>query len=394
MKNLLLIAVIAIVLASCSKSFDKPASSAAIETSAHGEQKCDFGLTKFNLSKRAPIDNGIALRKPTRPTTGGGTTTTNPPTGGVILLDFDGTIVKNTSWNYNGDINCAPANLSAAQIDEILMRVSNDYSPFNILVTTDEAIYNAANIYKRMRVVFTESWEWYGQAGGVSMTGSFSTGSGSPCFVFSSLLNYNTKNISEAGSHEAGHTLGLRHQASYDANGVLTSSYNYGQGTGETGWAPIMGVGYNRNLTIWHNGPTAAGPTSSQDDVAIITNVVGAKNDDFADNYSNATAIQGSIDGMINNNNDVDFFTIDIADLKNISLVPSNVGSPNSGADVDLLLKIYNSQGQLINTFDDVNTLNISTTLNSGKYYLAVTSTPNQYATKYGMLGKYTVTIL
>ena len=97
---------------------------------------------------------------------------------------------------------------------------------------------------------------------------------------------------------------------------------------------------------------------------------------------------------MINSNTDVDFFTIDIASAKNISLVPFNVGAPNSGADVDLLLKVYNSQGQLIGTYDDANTLHISGTLNAGKYYLAVTTTPNQYASKYGMLGKYIVNVL
>jgi hypothetical protein len=403
MKNALLIAVIATVMFSCSKSIDKPAGSIATEGSTHGEQKCDFGITKFSLSKRAPVSDDVAMRRPTTKTTVGGTggsggttttTTNNTATGGVIYLDFDGQLVSNTSWNYNGDINCAPANLTAAQINEIVMRVGNDYSPFNILVTTDEAVYNAANIYRRMRVIITESWEWYGQAGGVSYTGSFTTGSNTPCFVFSSLLSYNTKNISEAAAHEAGHTLGLRHQASYDASGVLISSYNYGQGSGEICWAPIMGVGYNRNLTIWHNGPTSAGPTSYQDDVAIITNVVGVKGDDFPDTYSNATTIPGSVEGMINRNTDVDFFAIDIASPKNISLIPFNVAAPNSGADVDLLLKVYDAQGQLITTVDDVNTLNVSTTLNAGKYYLAVTCTPNVYAPKYGMLGKYTVSIL
>jgi hypothetical protein len=245
-----------------------------------------------------------------------------------------------------------------------------------------------------MRIVFTESWEWYGQVGGVSYTGSFTWGNNTPCFVFSSLLGYNTKNISEAASHEAGHTLGLRHQASYDASGVLVSSYNYGQGSGEISWAPIMGVGYNSNLTIWHNGPTPNGSTSYQDDVAIITQAVGAKNDDFSNSYSNATTITSSVEGIINNNTDIDFFSINIASSKNISLVPFNVGAPNSGADVDLLLKVYNAQGQLISSFDDVNKLNISATLNAGKYYLAVTTTPNQYAPKYGMLGKYSLTVL
>jgi hypothetical protein len=398
MKNLAFIAAIAIVFTSCSKSVEKPFSVVSND-GAHGEQKCDFGLKQFNISKRAPVSDDATLRKPTRLTSGNNnntttTTTTSAVTGGVILLDFNGHLVQNTSWNVNGDINAVTANLTTAQIEEIFMRVSNDYSPFNIVVTTDEAIYDAANANKRIRVLITETWEWYGQVGGVAYTGSFTWGNNTPCFVFSSLLGYNTKNIAEAAAHEAGHTLGLRHQASYDASGNLVSSYNYGQGSGEISWAPIMGVGYNRNLTIWHNGPSSLGATSYQDDVAIIKNVVGARTDDVADNLSSATAIAGSADGMINSNTDVDFFTIDVASPKNISLLPFNVGAPNSGADVDLLLKVYNSQGQLIGTFDDVNTLNISATLNTGKYYLAVTTTPNEYASKYGMLGKYILNVL
>src|SRR5215212_8809883 len=123
MKNLLLIAAIAIVLASCSKSVDKPASSVTTESVDHGEQKCDFGLSRFNLSKRAPVYNEATLRKPTKLTTGGSGTTNNTPTGGVIFLDFDGHLVKNTSWNVNGDINCVPANLTIDQITEIVMRI-------------------------------------------------------------------------------------------------------------------------------------------------------------------------------------------------------------------------------------------------------------------------------
>jgi hypothetical protein len=278
---------------------------------------------------------------------------------------------------------------------EILLSVTNDFSPFNIVVTTDQATYDAANIYKRMRIVFTESWEWYGKAGGVAYTGSFTWGDNTPCFVFSSLLNYNTKSISEAAAHEAGHTLGLRHQASYDANGIKTSDYNYGQGSGEIGWAPIMGVGYSHNLTIWHNGPTPNGPASLQDDVAIITNVVGTRVDDYSNSNSGAASLLTSADGIINSNGDIDFFSLDLNTTKQVALTPFNIGgSYHPGADVDLLLKIYNSQGALIATLDEASVLNISTTLNAGKYFIGVTTVSNQFAKTYGMLGRYTVSIL
>ncbi|MDP9230541.1 MAG: hypothetical protein M3O67_07705, partial [Bacteroidota bacterium] len=237
MKYLLIIALFC--LAACSKSIDKQAdfTTPTENKDLKHPESCDFGITQFNMVKRPMVNDATANRgKPIKLTSGGGGTSSTG--GSVILLDFDGYVVKNTSWNYNGDINCAPANLTVAQIEEIFKRVSNDYSPFNITITTDEAVYTAANIYKRMRVVLTESWEWYGQAGGVAYTNSFTWGDNTPCFIFSSLLNYNTKFISEAASHEAGHTLGLRHQASYDASGVKLSDYNYGQGSGEMGWAP------------------------------------------------------------------------------------------------------------------------------------------------------------
>ncbi len=177
-----------------------------------------------------------------------------PSAQAVILLDFDGHKVQGTSWNTSGPINCDGANLPTSKIDEIYSRIAEDYRPFNINITTDESKYNAAPSNRRMRVIFTISSSWYGSAGGVAYIGSFTWGDNTPAFVFTALLNYNTKFISEAGAHEAGHTLSLQHQASYDASCVRTSPYNYGTGEGEISWAPIMGVGYYKNATTWYDG--------------------------------------------------------------------------------------------------------------------------------------------
>ena len=146
----------------------------------------------------------------------------------VLFLDFDGHNVSGTSWNYNGPIVAAPAGLNTDQITEIYNRIAEDYRPFNINVTTDQSKYTAAAANRRMRVIFTTTYEWYGSsAGGVAYTGSFTWGDNTPCFIFTSLLGYNAKYLAEAGAHEAGHTFGLRHQASYDANCNLLNSYNY-----------------------------------------------------------------------------------------------------------------------------------------------------------------------
>jgi hypothetical protein len=382
-----------VIFVSCSKQ--KEIKSDFLPISRNKEiEKCSFGVKEFNLSKRASVadEEGSFSRGPkTGGSSIGGTTT--PITESVILLDFNGQLVSGTSWNYNGPITCTPANLTSTDISRIVDHVSNDYSPFNVLVTTDETMYNAANPAKRIRVIITETWEWYGQAGGVSFIGSFTWGDNTPCFVFSSLLNYNTKQIAEAASHEAGHTFGLNHQASYDAGGVLVSEYNYGQGSGEIGWAPIMGCGYYQNLTIWHNGATKYGVNSIQDDVTIIRNVVGLKTDDYSNTSTGAAVLLASMDGIINSNTDIDFFSVSTSSAKTISAEPFNVGTNNLAGNVDLVIKVYNQQKVLISTTDNPLSLSSSVNLSAGQYYISVAAVPNSYASTYGMEGKYKVSL-
>ncbi|MBM3432559.1 MAG: hypothetical protein FJX92_06115 [Bacteroidetes bacterium] len=156
-----------------------------------------------------------------------------PSASAVIFLDFDGHTVDGTGWNYNGPIYCAPSGLDNTKITTIFNRVAEDYRPFNVNVTTDSTKFLAAPLNKRMRVILTITSSWYGNSGGVAFVGSFKWGDDTPCFVFSALLGYNEKFVAEATTHEAGHTLGLYHQAAYDNNCSKTSEYNGGTGTGE-----------------------------------------------------------------------------------------------------------------------------------------------------------------
>lgn len=193
-----------------------------------------------------------------------------------LLLDFTGYYVENTPWNYNGPFTCAPANLTSTQVNEVLENVRGEYSRYKVNVTTDENVFNAAPAQKRMRLVLTETWEWYGQTGGVAFIGSFSWGDKTPCFVFTSLLgNNNTKAIKEAASHELGHTIGLIHQSKYDVNCNLVSEYNAGNGVE----APIMGLPYYAPDagTKWWVGPTPYGCNDIQDDDQILSQKLGVK---------------------------------------------------------------------------------------------------------------------
>ncbi len=388
MKNLVIAMIGCIVFASCSKTkMDQEVST----TLPSDLQSCDFGFTSFNLIKRSPvnynIDESLLRGKP-----GGGGSTTPPPTGaGLIYLDFNGQFVTGTPWNGGASFTCAPANLTVDEINQVVSRVASDYSPFNITITTDEAVFNASTA-KRMRVIITESWEWYGQTGGAAFIGTLAAGSTTPCFVFSSLLGYSPRGIAEATSHESGHTIGLYHQSTYSGT-TKTAEYNAGQGTGEIGWAPIMGNSYSKNLSLWHKGPTNVSASTIQDDVAVITTVVGAKTDDHSNSVSGATALSSSVDALINNSTDVDYFSVNLLAASTITLTPFNFGLYNAGANVDLNLKIYNSQGTLIATVNDALILNAATVAAAGTYYISVETTSNAYTTTYGMLGKYNLRI-
>ena len=112
--------------------------------------------------------------------------------------------------------------------------------PFNINVTTDLKVFQNAPEGRRQRVVITPTTKAAPGAGGVAYIGSFNWTGDTPCWVFIT----SGKSCAEAASHEAGHTLGLGHDGK-DVNGTHTEYYG-GQGSGNTGWAPIMGVGYDQ----------------------------------------------------------------------------------------------------------------------------------------------------
>src|SRR6187549_2730088 len=328
-----------------------------------------------------------------------------PSASAVILLDFNGHTVAGTNWNVNGTYTCNSSGLSDEGITEAFNRVAEDYRPFNINVTTNEAKYTAAPFNKRMRVVITTSNEWYGSgAGGVAYINSFTWGNNSPCFVFSTLLGYNVKNVAEAASHEAGHTLGLRHQSSYNAACVMLSDYNWGQGTGEIGWAPIMGAGYNQNMTLWNSGPNSLGCGIIQDDLSVITKVengFGYRTDDHTDLYASATSAafnssgQATISGVIEKTDDKDLFKITVPVFARLQLnaIPYNVGTGNSGSDLDLQVDFLDGSYSAIGTYNPGNLLSsvIDTFVKAGTYYMRIDGKGNIYAPEYGSLGSYSL---
>jgi len=142
-------------------------------------------------------------------------------------------------------------------------------------VTTDErdsngnVITDAALQDRGTRVaVGGSSLDWYGySAGGVAYVNAWGKPYYAPAFVFVKELGggATTKPLAEAISHEVGHTLGLSH----DGLWVSSNSYMpYYQG--HNLWAPIMGVGYYKEMTQWSKGEYA-NATVTEDDLAVMT---------------------------------------------------------------------------------------------------------------------------
>jgi len=328
-----------------------------------------------------------------------------PATIPTIYLDFDGQTVTGTTWNILAPvITCEPTTLSTSQITEIFNRIAEDYRPFKVNVTTDASKFNAAPVGKRTRVILTISNSWYGNgAGGVSIINSFSTGSDNPCFVFTALLNNVVKTIAEAASHEVGHTLGLYHQAKYDASCNYVSDYNAGTGTGEIGWAPIMGVGYYQNFTLWNNGPNPYGCTQTQNDLDLITSAANGiifRTDDHNSAFNQATGNnfvnnQFTASGVIERNTDQDMFkfTMPTTGRFTLNAIPYNVGTGNSGSDLDMQITLFNNSQTQINVYNPGALLSsvIDSVLNPGTYYLRVEGRGNLYAPSYASLGSYSI---
>ena len=326
-----------------------------------------------------------------------------PSATATIFLDFDGQTVTSPYWNAGNSFYATPPIFTNEQITTVFNQVAEDFRPFNLNITTDSTVYFAAPSAKRQRIIITSYSAWYGNAGGVAYIESFRWGLEVPGFVFSNLLGNNTKNVAEASSHETGHTLGLNHQTKYDVSCNFVYEYNPGTGTGEIGWAPIMGNSYSKNLSLWHNGTSTAGCNNSQNDLTILANSAngfGYRTDDVGNttNQSSNVTFNGqtyAVNGFVNSTNDIDVFRVTLAERGRFTMtaIPSSVLGAGGfqTSNIDIQVSLLASNGNVINTYNPTTLVQsaIDSILDGGTYFLRVTNIANTNTINYGMLGNY-----
>lgn len=288
-------------------------------------------------------------------------------------------------------------------IEEVWYRVSEDFSPFNVNVTTIDP--RSFNNFESILVSIGGDGNWIGSPGGIAFVDSFSNSAVNTCYVFSDNTGrgrtLHAKGMALTTSHEVGHMLGLNHNSVYDTNGTKSAEYDGGR----PDLGPIMGGPYDSMRDTWSNAPGNVAVNLLQDDLAVMTRAANRtfrfRADDFGSTTQSfeqltITAPTLTMRGIIGQNNDVDMFRFDTdagpisfsAEGLNLRSVYNNAALM-FGTNVDLQLRLYNSTGTLITTASPNNSLSasISATVAQGTYFIAVAGTG-----QYGAIGQYTLT--
>lgn len=350
---------------------------------------------------------------------------TLPGADKTIYLDFDGHTAAGTSWNqaYGVDTLTSPpydtdgdpnswSSTELRVIRDSWAVVAEDFAPWDVNVTTTDPGTDALSRSGGgdetwgVRVVITDDTFAGCGCGGHAYIGSFDDATDEPAFVYNSSF----KGVSEAISHEVGHTMLLAHDGTTSG-----TTYYRGHGSGATSWAPIMGAAYSVNVGQWSrqeyagasNADGDANYGNGPDDFAIISSLTngngfGLRTDDHADNPFGATPLTASVDGtstaqasgLISSRSDVDTFTFSTSGGATAITV-----SPSVFANLDIYVRATDSDGTLVGESNDPVRLAaaLSLDLPAGDYSIAVTGVgvgdPAELTgySDYGSLGQYSI---
>ncbi len=355
-----------------------------------------------------------------------------PGAENVIYLNFIGSTVTGTAWNnaanptfqavaFSTDTDFTTfSGAEQTAIKRIWERVAEDYAPFNVDVTTETPSSFGP---RTAMALITRSTDATGTpnpsstAGGIAyidVFGETNYANYRPAWIYYDNLASTESYIAEAASHEIGHNLGLSH------DGLTSGSAYYGgHGTGQTSWGPIMGTGYDRNVSQWSKGEYYLA-NNTQDDLAVIATKLAV----FQDDHGNTIAAADSLSitsgtnivsttpetdpnnsnrankGILESNSDVDVFSFTTGPGQiNLLVNPLVMPSGTRGGNLDIIAELHDGNDNVIATSnpDTLTGAQIQMTVATGTYYLFVRntgvgdpsgSTPTGY-TSYGSIGQY-----
>lgn len=337
-----------------------------------------------------------------------------PGANRTIYLNFRGATLTGTAWNGSGgsinapafDLDGVPGSYSTTELQRIQgiwQRVAEDFAPFDVNVTTEapppDRLTRSGStdtVFGTTVLITTRAGVYSCSCGGVAYLGIFDDTSDyyKPALVFYDALgNGSEKYVAEAATHEAGHNMGLSH------DGSPAGGYYTGHGSGATGWAPIMGVGYYQALTQWSKGEYLDANNKQDDYVVMQGNGLPLRADDHGNSLATATLLPaggGTLTGLIERPDDVDVFVFSAtAGTASFTLSPA-VRAPN----LDAVLTLRNAAGSVLASWNPVDALNAGGSFvlpAAGTYSLEVRGTGKgdplgSGYSAYGSLGQYRLT--
>jgi Ca2+-binding RTX toxin-like protein/predicted Zn-dependent protease with MMP-like domain len=293
---------------------------------------------------------------------------------------FNGTIDATTKpFDLDGDLASFNADEVAA-IHEIWKHVTEDYSSFNVNVTTELAEYKAEG---GVRVAIGGEWndfDWPGKEDcwGVKLSfdwGPLYPGNHDPktVWVFSETIWNDISNdysqigrqVADTASHEAGHHFGLEHQMEFGPNGLPIDEYY----SGNANKAPIMGDSSASVRSVWWVGDTLDWPDMpdpndpelpdpeemdfkrTQDDMAGLANRLGWRPDDYGNDFNDLTPMvlspgysHQAASGIIEKTTDADNHSFKVDAMSNVSI---RLDVAAVGANLDAKIELWSVDHQV-----------------------------------------------
>ena len=342
-----------------------------------------------------------------------------PASANVLYLDFWGGEIADSYWNATYTSN-APIEYSAFDIDADPNDFSSeerysiwlawreaieDFAPFDLNITTDRAVYDAAAVTSRSQMIITPTRSWYSNnAGGVALINIFNDDR--EYYKAAWTWNLTDSSLGMTISHEAGHQLGLGH------DGIDAQSYYVGHGV----WGPIMGAPFGKPYVQWSKGEYP-GANQPEDDIFKVSTKLGLIADEAGESFASATTLNLPVNDSTRliGFGDTDTYKFNLTapgtvDIKVVSLLAGEDESRAANLAMNVMLVKLNSSGGVesnissIKSTDNVplspltNTFEYSGNFVQGTYALQITgnSPDANWVTgfgEYGNAGEYKLSV-
>lgn len=315
----------------------------------------------------------------------------------LLFLDFDGAVVRSgfgsaqggnvTSPIVSGTRNCPPPALTMQQQLEIIELVKDDFSPFKIQFTTEQAVYDAYPMSGKQVCIITTFPSVLGFS---SFTGGVAPWAGlgnrlfnNPSFVFASVYGNDLKELATTISHEVAHTMGLGHQSLYNDNCNFIYDYHPGFGTGPLSFAPIMGFNGKRVSNWFAQSCSHPIDGGSQNDFVFLNNQVELRGDDFPNIPSgNSTVSATDFIGVLEQAGDIDYIRINFRNLGPVTITSENI---------DIKASLFTPGGHLLAEYVNPDDTHVTIPSANGMRYLKIEAVSNTNMSSQFMTGRYRI---